>query len=223
MRPILFVLPIPFTDLEIPFFAYEVLYIIGIMAGTLVGLIEVRKRNLNPSNYLDATIIAVISGFIGARFFYIFQHFGFFSKNPVQVIRLWEGGYVFYGAFIGGFAGLIIYLWFKKLPLLKYLDVVPVPLGVGIFFGRIGCFQLYEASEGLLLAIAFYFLPSFKKDGLRFLYFVMSYAILRFINEFFRGDVHRGFVYENLSVSQGVSIVIVLLCIFILIYFLRWN
>lgn len=166
----------------------------------------------------------------------------------------------------GGLAGLILYLWLKNLSVLKYLDVIPVPLGIGLFFGRIGCFlagccygkisdlpwaisfprgslpykaqlqnleltlgspsslpvhpvQLYEAFEGLLLAIAFYFLPYPGKDGMRFLYFAMCYAIFRFINEFFRGDIHRGFVYGNLSVSQGVSIVIVIAGIIILYIF----
>ncbi len=267
MKPILFVLHIPFTDLDVPFFSYEDLYSLGIMFGTLIGIVEVKRRGFEVSYYVDAVIIAVISGFLGARLFYVFQHFSYFYKNPVQIIRLWEGGYVFYGAFIGGFLGLIFYLWLKKLPVLKYLDVVPVPLGIGLFFGRIGCFlsgccfgrisdlpwaisfprgstpykfqlqnleltlgspvslpvhpvQLYEAFEGLLLAIAFFFLP-FKKDGIRFCAFAVCYAILRFINEYFRGDTHRGFIYENLSVSQGVSIFVVLLGTVILTYFLR--
>jgi len=45
---------------------------------------------------------------------------------------------------------------------------------------------------------------SFK--GQLFMSYLLVYALLRFTVEFFRGDVGRGFIMENISVSQGISI-----------------
>jgi len=48
-------------------------------------------------------------------------------------------------------------------------------------------------------------------NGRLFMMYLILYAVLRFIVEFFRGDVGRGFIMENISVSQGISILMFLI------------
>jgi phosphatidylglycerol:prolipoprotein diacylglycerol transferase len=40
--------------------------------------------------------------------------------------------------------------------------------------------------------------------------YLIFYAVLRFIIEFFRGDVARGFIMSGLSVSQGISLLLLI-------------
>jgi phosphatidylglycerol:prolipoprotein diacylglycerol transferase len=67
--------------------------------------------------------------------------------------------------------------------------------------------QLYESAGEF---INFLILVSFRKyktfNGQVFMSYLLLYSVLRFTVEFFRGDVERGFIFQNLSVSQGISI-----------------
>jgi phosphatidylglycerol---prolipoprotein diacylglyceryl transferase len=71
--------------------------------------------------------------------------------------------------------------------------------------------QLYESAGELIIFLALIMLRNHKSfTGQLFMMYLILYAVLRFIVEFFRGDVGRGFIMGNLSVSQGISILIFL-------------
>lgn len=238
------------------------------MVGTLIGLKETKRNSLDPSHFVNATILAAIFGTVGARLFYVAQNFGFYSRHPADIIAMWKGGSVSFGALLGVIFALLIYFRVNRLPTIRYLDVYPVPFGIGIVFGRIGCFltgccygkpsdlpfavryprgsipyndqlqslaltlgasaslpvhpvQIYEAMELLIVSIAFYVFIRPKKDGIRFLFFVLCYAFLRLVNDFVRADADRGFIYKDLSVSSFMSIAILLIGTFLVAYSAR--
>jgi len=71
--------------------------------------------------------------------------------------------------------------------------------------------QLYESAGefiNFLILIALRRNKSF--NGQLFMTYLLLYSVLRFIVEFFRGDVSRGFITPQLSVSQGISILMFL-------------
>jgi len=70
--------------------------------------------------------------------------------------------------------------------------------------------QLYEASYIFLVMLVLLFLRSRKKFyGQLFLVYLMLYATGRFVLEYFRGDLGRGFVIQNyVSHSQFIAILI---------------
>lgn len=77
--------------------------------------------------------------------------------------------------------------------------------------------QLIESAFCLILFIALIIIFSKKrKDGMLTVSYLLSYAVFRFIIEFFRGDESRGFV-GHLSWSQFISLVIVILTVVILL------
>lgn len=72
--------------------------------------------------------------------------------------------------------------------------------------------QLYESAGELLIFLTLIKLRTYKSfKGRLFMSYLILYAVLRFIVEFFRGDVGRGFIMDNLSVSQGISILMFLI------------
>lgn len=79
--------------------------------------------------------------------------------------------------------------------------------------------QLYESAAGLVLLVGLLLLE--KRPGAfpgRTLWsFVALYAILRFSIEFYRGD-QRGMVFDAISTSQAISIVLLPLSVFMLWY-----
>lgn len=71
--------------------------------------------------------------------------------------------------------------------------------------------QLIEAGLNfvLFLCILICFLKNMFKEHLLYLYFI-SYGIVRFCIEFYRGDEYRG-IYGVLSISQYISIVLIVI------------
>jgi len=70
-----------------------------------------------------------------------------------------------------------------------------------------------QPMEFVGLFIIFMGLVLFRKhkkfEGQLFALYLIAYAVLRFFNEFFRGDVERGFIiHSKLSTGQGVSIIL---------------
>jgi phosphatidylglycerol:prolipoprotein diacylglycerol transferase len=68
-----------------------------------------------------------------------------------------------------------------------------------------------QIAESFLNLILFFILNAYNKkphkDGLAIAYYLISYAVYRFILEFFRGDF-RGTVVFGLSTSQFISVFI---------------
>lgn len=77
--------------------------------------------------------------------------------------------------------------------------------------------QLVEASFNLILFIvlAIFSYKKILKGKLVYLYFI-AYPVARFIFEFFRGDMYRGFLF-GLSTSQIISIILFVITIGLLI------
>ena len=75
--------------------------------------------------------------------------------------------------------------------------------------------QLVEASLNMILFVILYKLYKKGKENLLMIYLI-SYSIIRFILEFFRGDEARGFLM-GLSTSQFISLIIFTCCMVILI------
>jgi len=82
--------------------------------------------------------------------------------------------------------------------------------------------QLYESAAGLVIFIALLVLEKRRGHfaGRTFWSFAFLYAVLRFVIEFYRGD-DRGLVFNYLSTSQFISVVLAPLSLFMLWYLSR--
>lgn len=86
--------------------------------------------------------------------------------------------------------------------------LVGVPLGVPLHPS-----QLYESvSAFVLLLVLLAVLKNRRFQGQVFIVYLLSYSVLRFLLEFFRGDASRGTVFGGaLSTSQFIAILVVFL------------
>ena len=83
----------------------------------------------------------MISGVLGSRIAYVIEHWSSeFANNPAQIIRIDQGGLMFYGGLI--LALIVFFLWclIKKENILKMADLLAAVVPLGHAFGRIGCF-----------------------------------------------------------------------------------
>lgn len=222
-------------------------YGVLVAAGILLGLWNSAKRGLSRAlpqdKIIDAGIWIIVCGLIGARLFYIFMEWhSIFSKSPWwEVFMIHKGGLVYYGGFIGGTIGVILYCKFKKIDFWTFADILSPGIALAHIFGRFGCFmngccygkqtdvfwavrfpvshethnagvhptQLYEATLNLALFIwlSHYFKQN-KFNGSVFACYLISYSLIRFIVEFFRGDYLPEQLFLSLTPGQVMSILL---------------
>jgi phosphatidylglycerol:prolipoprotein diacylglycerol transferase len=120
-------------------------YGFSIMIGFLLCLWLVRRRgrrfDLPGPDLLDLSVFLLFAGVVGARLFYVIEFWDeYFKGHPLRIIRLDQGGLVFFGGLLGALPVLLLFIHFRKLPALRTLDVLVGVVPLGHAFGRLGCF-----------------------------------------------------------------------------------
>ena len=106
-----------------------------LLCWTLVEKLSGRK---DLSNLLLALMIG---GVAGSRIAYVIEHWqAEFAANPLLIVRVDQGGLMFYGGFILSFVIFFVWCFMKKENPLALGDLLAVVLPLGHAFGRIGCF-----------------------------------------------------------------------------------
>jgi phosphatidylglycerol:prolipoprotein diacylglycerol transferase len=139
MHPILYEIHTPWRD--VPVYSY------GVMLGTsmivawyVVMVLGEKKEGFSRDVMATTFIFTAIAAIVGSRVLYI-------ATNPDEFhdiatcFKLWDGGLVAYGGFLGGLLGAWLYL--RRRPdatLLGWADIVAPTLGLGLGFTRIGCY-----------------------------------------------------------------------------------
>jgi phosphatidylglycerol:prolipoprotein diacylglycerol transferase len=88
----------------------------------------------------DGAWTALLGGLVGARLLYVFFQWPLYSAAPLDILKIWQGGLVWYGGLIAGFIAFYAWLRFKKEPLLPWVDIMTPGMALGHGFGRLGCF-----------------------------------------------------------------------------------
>ncbi len=136
MHPIL----IEFGFLNLQIFTYGLLVATGFFSGILLAAHLGKQEGLDQKKILDLCFYIVIAALVGSRILYLIVEYRYFVANPMEVLKFWKGGLVFYGGVIG--AGLTVwyYLSKHKLPLWQVADILAPSLTIGHAVGRWGCF-----------------------------------------------------------------------------------
>ena len=144
---------------------YSLAYIFGILIGWWVAKKIIKFKIENKiisfdSNLFDDLISYIIlSMILGGRIGYIiFYNLSYYLSNPLDVLKIWEGGMSFHGALIGIILGTYFFSKKNKINFFFLLDTIATVSPVGIFFGRIANFinsELYGKPSSFFLSIVF--------------------------------------------------------------------
>lgn len=136
----LFEIPIPFTDITIPIYAYGFMLMLGFLVVIYIARIKAKREGLNPEDISNLGLYTIFAGILGGRTFYVIQFFDSYKNNLLDAFKIYEGGLVFYGGLMASIAAIVVYTKVKKLPVLKTIDIIAFGFGLGVACGRIGCF-----------------------------------------------------------------------------------
>ena len=87
-----------------------------------------------------------------------FYNLSFYIQNPLDIIKIWEGGMSFHGGLIGIILVSFLYTKSNKIRFLALIDLICLAAPIGIFLGRISNFlngELWGRVSELPWAIVF--------------------------------------------------------------------
>lgn len=129
---------IPFVHLTVK--SYGLMMVIGFLAAVTVIRRLSRRFTPDPQYITNAALYSLIAGVVGARLFFVVHYWEQFQNDLLGVFAIWRGGLELLGGVVLAIAVIFSYIWYHKLPLRHYLDVLAVGLLFALAFGRIGCF-----------------------------------------------------------------------------------
>jgi phosphatidylglycerol:prolipoprotein diacylglycerol transferase len=134
--------------------SFGVMVALGAALGILLLRRELIRAGLDGAKGVDAALIGVLGGLVGAKLLYVAEHWA----EPLSSTLLSRGGMSWYGGLTGGvLAGVAMVLW-QRMPLMTVLSAAAPALTLGHAVGRIGCFLVgddYGRPTSLPWGIAF--------------------------------------------------------------------
>ena len=112
---------------------------IGIICGVSLSVYLARVDGIPSDVGQELALVSVICAIIGARLFFVFEHWDRFENDLAAIVTdITEGGITLYGGLIGGVLGGVIYGAFHRWPIGIGLDAAAPGMILGQGLGRIG-------------------------------------------------------------------------------------
>ncbi len=140
---------------------YSLAYLAGIFIGYwyLLKLIRQPGSPMAKRHADDMVFYAALGIILGGRLGYVlFYNLGYYLENPLDILKLWDGGMSFHGGVLGTTLGILYLARKEKLPWLRIHDYVACCVPFGLFFGRLANFvnhELWGAPTNVPWAIRF--------------------------------------------------------------------
>jgi phosphatidylglycerol:prolipoprotein diacylglycerol transferase len=140
---------------------YSLAYLFGIVLGWwyLLKLLKQPGAPMARRHADDMVFYATLGIILGGRLGYVlfYKPLDYFH-DPIEIIRLWDGGMSFHGGVIGVSLGIFYTAWRNKLDWLRIHDYVACCTPFGLFLGRLANFvngELWGAPTNVPWAVRF--------------------------------------------------------------------
>ncbi len=151
--------PVAFEIFSLEIRWYSLSYIFGLLFGWYFAKNKLIKDNAQREYFDDYITYLIISIILGGRLGYVIIYDPiYFISNPVEIVKIWEGGMSFHGALIGIIIGTHLFCKNKNQNIFNYLDLVAVCSPIGIFLGRVSNFinsELYGIETNVPWSVKF--------------------------------------------------------------------
>lgn len=133
--------PEPFKIGPLPIRLYGVAMAVSFLIAFWLSAKRAPREQLDPEAVLDSFLPLFLGAIIGARILYVITDFRSYMQNPLEILKIWRGGLVFYGGFLGGMIGTYIFTRVRKLSFWRLMDLYAPYAGLGYAIHRtFGCF-----------------------------------------------------------------------------------
>ena len=133
--------PVLFTIGKIPVSSFGVFLSLGFLLGVFLIWRISRAWDLDEEKILDLTLFTFLGGLIGARIYFVIEHFQVFSQNLPGIFFFNKiPGFSFWGAVLGGWLMLFFLVKDKRWDFWMISDIAAIGFLGGLILSDIGCF-----------------------------------------------------------------------------------
>lgn len=119
---------------------YGVIVLASFLAGLWLARREAARKGIDPALISDFSFYGLIGGIVGARLYFVAfsDPLGYLAR-PWEILAIWHGGIGIIGALTGGFLAAVWFCRKKRIPLLKFADVLAPAAALGQTLGQLAC------------------------------------------------------------------------------------
>ena len=146
---------------------YAISYIVGFILALYIMKFFIKRETLwrhktapmdveQSDTFLTYLILGVILG--GRLGYVLFYNADYYYANPVEILRVWDGGMAFHGGFIGVVIAVFGFCKFHGIPLVSTADLIAISTPPGLLLGRVANFinaELWGKPTNFSLGVVF--------------------------------------------------------------------
>lgn len=121
-------------------YTYGLFVALGFMTVMLVSRKFAQPMGISSEILNDIFVVILVSALIGARLMYVMINFKAYEGNFFDILKVWNGGLVFFGGFLAAVPAVAVYLKIKGVRIWKTADILSPGMAAGHAIGRLGCF-----------------------------------------------------------------------------------
>lgn len=129
--------PLSFQLGPITITGYGIMMMVAFLMAAWAIQVDLQRRGMNQDYAADIVFAAVVGGIVGAKIWYVLL-------TGAWSALFQRGGFVWYGGFLGGVAGVLGMGWWKRVPARWTMELTAAPLALGYALGRVGCFLVND-------------------------------------------------------------------------------
>jgi phosphatidylglycerol:prolipoprotein diacylglycerol transferase len=121
-------------------YSYTALLAAGVAGGVALTVWLGRERPLLPRFvWIDGALAALVGALLGGRLAFVVARWDYFATRLALGVRLWNGGFAYAGAVLGGGLALALWALARRRPVLPLLAQLSPGVAVVYLAGWIGC------------------------------------------------------------------------------------
>ena len=136
---------LPTLDIGIPLQPFGIIVATGVLIGAEILRRYGFRHNIDDDDIRSMTMWVIVTGFLGAHVLDIlmYEQDRLSAEGPILLLKMWDGISSF-GGFVGGIAGLLFWIWWKRMTPGLLCDTATIGLLPAFSIGRIGCTVVHD-------------------------------------------------------------------------------
>lgn len=120
---------------------YGLMYLIGFALAWWLGRQRLSQIGISAKAFEDLLFYGILGVIVGGRLGYVlFYHPVFYLNNPLDIIKIWDGGMAFHGGFLGVLVVMFAFARRQGLSFWQVSDFIAPLVPLGLALGRLGNF-----------------------------------------------------------------------------------
>lgn len=109
---------------------------------------QFKRIGQNPDDGEVLLLVSAVAGLAGSKIYHLIENWSLFLKDPIGM-TFSGAGLTFYGGLILATISVLLVARWKKIPLLKLIDIGGPLIMIGYAIGRIGCHLAGDGDYGI--------------------------------------------------------------------------